>query len=155
MPVPLLRRRKPAPEVVPQRRPLLPPDHLEAHEQSLRLQYHSKTSDGIRMAHDDKGPTRLPALLEGIAQSKVELVEPVSIDLQQAAPAITRPDQATLWITAHRERSPSQGPLEIGPTERRIAVTGSGAQPCSHCGFTAVDRRAHYCPKCGMRTGRG
>ena len=246
MPVSLLRRRKPAPEAVPQHRPLLPPDHLEAHEQALRLQYRSKSSDGIRMAHDEKGPTRLPSLMEGIAQSRVELVEPVSIELQQAAPVITRPDEATLWITAHRERSPiarhalhvlelldaidlayetfavallygdtdlagfprydavvgglisywdettgelivraacgwggegaradtermaqrilaklvasvmaSQGALEIGPVERRVAVTGSGSQPCGHCGFTAVDRRAHYCAKCGMRTGRG
>jgi hypothetical protein len=27
--------------------------------------------------------------------------------------------------------------------------------PCPHCGFTQLDRRAHYCPKCGMRTARG
>lgn len=241
----LLRRNKKKQVTEPRRGPLLPPDHLEAHEQSLRLQYRAKSSDGIRMAHDDQGPRRLPELLEGIAISAVELIEPVDMDLQDAAPLITRPDEAMRWITAHRDRSAvarhaiqtlqlldsidlayetfavallhgetdlagfprydavvgglisywdeatgelvvraatawggegaradtermaqrllarlvasvmaSQGALEIGPAERRVAVTGSGAQPCSHCRFTAVDRRAYYCPKCGMRTAR-
>jgi hypothetical protein len=166
------------------------------------------------------------------------------MDLQDAAPYITHPDEAAMWITAHGNRSPiarhgiqilqlvdaidlgyetlavallhgetdlsgfprydaivgglisywdessgelvvratttwggdgarsdtdrmaqrllarlvanvmaDQGALEIGAAERRVA-TGAGAQPCAHCGFTAVDRRAYYCPKCGMRTER-
>lgn len=242
--MPLLRRNKKKPEPELQRRPMLPPDHLQAHEQALRLQYRAKSSDGMRMAHDARGPQRLPGLLDGIATSAVELVEPVDMDLQDAAPYITHPDEAAMWITAHGNRSPiarhgihilqlvdaidlgyetlavallhgetdlsgfpkydaivgglisywdessgelvvratttwggdgarsdtdrmaqrllarlvtnvmaDQGALEIGPAERRVA-TGVGARPCTHCGFTAVDRRAYYCPKCGMRTER-
>jgi hypothetical protein len=244
VPLTLLRRNRKKQEPETPRRPLLPPDHLEAHEQSLRLQYRSKSSDGIRMAHDDQGPKRLPELMEGIALSPVELIEPVAVELQDAAPHITRPHEATMWIAAHGDRSPvarhaiqvlqlldsidlayetlgvallhgdtdlagfprydaivggfisywdetsgelvvrasaawggdgaradtermaqrllarlvanvmaSQGALEIGPVERRVA-SSTGGQPCSHCGFTAVDRRAYYCPKCGMRTAR-
>lgn len=241
----LLRRNKKKPEPEQPRRPLLPPDHLEAHELSVRLQYRAKSSHGMRMAHDDQGPKRLPELLEGIAISPIELIEPVDMELQDAAPLITHPHEASMWIAAHGHRSAvarqaiqilqlvdaidlayetfgvallhgetdlagfprydavagglisywdetsgqlvvratatwggegaradtermaqrllarlvanvmaSQGALEIGPAERRVAVTGTGAQPCSHCGFTAVDRRAYYCPKCGMRTAR-
>ena len=46
----------------------------------------------------------------------------------------------------------SQGATELGRVERPVAVAGD--LPCPHCGFTALDRRAHYCPKCGMRTTR-
>lgn len=48
----------------------------------------------------------------------------------------------------------SQGATELGRVERPVAVIGDVPVPCSHCGFTALDRRAHYCPKCGMRTAR-
>jgi hypothetical protein len=46
----------------------------------------------------------------------------------------------------------SQGATELGRVERPVAVAGDAPVPCPHCGFTALDRRAHYCPKCGMRT---
>lgn len=49
----------------------------------------------------------------------------------------------------------SQGATELGRVERKVAVAGDAPVPCAHCGFTALDQRAHYCPKCGMRTARG
>lgn len=49
----------------------------------------------------------------------------------------------------------SQGATELGRVERPVAVAGDAPVPCPHCGFRALDRRAHYCPKCGMRTARG
>jgi hypothetical protein len=243
--VPVLTRKKRKVEEPPQRRPQLPPDHLLAHDQTLRLQYHAKSSDGMRMRHDDQGAKRLPELMEGIATSPIELVEPVSFELQGAAPVIVRTTEARLWLTAHGERSAiarhtlnileqldaidlayetaafgllhgemdlngfprydaicgglisywdettgqlvvraaagwggegaradiersaqrllarlvanvmaSQGALEIGPAERRVAAVGAESRPCGHCGFAALDRRAYYCPKCGMRTAR-
>lgn len=245
MRVPLLTRNKRKLEEPPPKRQLLPPDHLVAHEMSMRLHFHAKSSDGIRMKHDDQGAKRLPELMEGIALSSVDLIEPLSVELQGAAPKIVRPSEAQLWLSAHSGRSPiarhslhilesldaidlayetfavgllygdvdlngfprydaivgglisywdettgdlvvraaagwggegsradiersaqrilarlvtnvmaSQGAIEIGPAERRVAAVGVGSQPCSHCGFTALDRRAYYCPKCGMRTAR-
>lgn len=48
----------------------------------------------------------------------------------------------------------SQGATELGRVERPVAVGGGHVKPCGHCGFSAMDRRAHYCPKCGMRQDR-
>ena len=45
----------------------------------------------------------------------------------------------------------SQGATELGQVERPVAVAGAGQRPCPHCGFRQIDRRAHFCPKCGMR----
>lgn len=48
----------------------------------------------------------------------------------------------------------SQGATELGRVERPVAVADERHAPCPHCGFPALDRRAHYCPKCGMRLAR-
>lgn len=47
----------------------------------------------------------------------------------------------------------SQGALGLHPAERPVAVAGD-KRDCPHCKFGAVDRRAFYCPKCGMRLQR-
>ena len=49
----------------------------------------------------------------------------------------------------------SQGATELGRVERPVAVASDARMPCPHCGFMALDRRSHYCPKCGMRTAGG
>jgi hypothetical protein len=48
----------------------------------------------------------------------------------------------------------SQGATELGRVERPVAVAGEKRSSCPHCGFQAIDRRAFYCPKCGMRMSR-
>ena len=45
----------------------------------------------------------------------------------------------------------SQGAHGLHVTERPVA--GGGARACGHCGFSALDPSARYCPKCGMRQG--
>jgi hypothetical protein len=42
---------------------------------------------------------------------------------------------------------------ELAQVEKPVAH-GTKQEPCSHCGFTAIDRRSQYCPKCGMRVAR-
>lgn len=245
MPIPFFGRKKKAP-VRPAQRLTLPADQLELDDQSLRLQYRALSSHGVRMPANHDVPVRLPSLLEGFAMSEVELIEPLPIDFQDAAPSIVRPESALHWINAHYRRSPisrhallifeslnvldlayetfavcllhgevdgegfprfdaivggpvsywdetsgdlivriilgwggegvrgdthrfaqrlngrllgnllaSQGATELGRVERPVAVAGDAPVPCSHCGFTSLDRRSHYCPKCGMRTARG
>lgn len=240
MPLPFIgsrRKRRPAPPP----RVNLPPDTLEFDEHSLRLQYHSISSHGVRMPHTDDVPALLPRLLEGFAPS-VELIEPLDVDFQDAAPQILHPQIALQWINAHHGRSEigrqaiyilelldaidlayesfavallsgvvdgegfprfdaivggpisywdessgdlivrmalcwggegtkgdtqrtaqrllarlmsnllaSQGATELGRVERPVAVAGQERSPCPHCGFRQIDRRAHYCPKCGLR----
>jgi len=243
--IPFLNKgKKAAPKAAP--RPALPPDQLESEEAGIRLQYRALSSHGVRMPSDHDVPVRLPNLLEGYNLSMVELIEPLPIEFQDAAPNIIRPESALHWINAHYGRSAisrhallvlesldtldlayetfacallhgdvdgegfprfdaivggpvsywdetsgelivrvvvgwggegvrgdtqriaqrllsrilvnlltSQGATELGRVERPVAVAGDAPVPCPHCAFTQLDRRAHYCPKCGMRTARG
>ena len=220
----------------------VPPDTIEYEEASLRLQYHSMSSHGVRMPHANSVPTLLPSLLEGFA-TNVELIEPLDETFQDAAPQLLRPQVALEWINAHHGRSQigrhalyilesldaidlayetfavallygdvdgegfprfdaivggpisfwhegsgdlivrialawggegtkgdtqrtaqrllarlmsnmlaSQNATELGHVERPVAVAGGGPRPaCPHCGFRQIDRRAHFCPKCGLR----
>lgn len=246
MPIPFLGRRKKSAPARTAARPSLAPDQLELEDQSLRLHFRALSSHGVRMPAEHDIPVRLPSLLEGFALSSVELIEPLPVEFQNAAPSIVRPESALQWINAHHGRSPisrhalfilesldaldlayetfavallngdvdgegfprfdsivggpvsywdensgelivrivlgwggegvrgdthkivqrlharllgnllaSQGATELGRVERPVAVAGDAPMPCPHCGFTALDRRAHYCPKCGMRTARG
>jgi len=107
LPLPFLKRRprsKPI-EAMP-RRPAVAPDDLTVHDHSLRLQFHALSSDGLRVRADPQAMSRLPGLLDGIALSEVEVIEPVALEFKDAAPAITRPAGAEQWINAHRSLSP-------------------------------------------------
>ena len=243
MPIPFLGRskKKKARQAPP--RPALPPDQLELEDSQMRVQYRAMSSHGVRMPSDHDIPVRLPSVLEGFNLTEVELIEPLPIDFQDAAPNILRPEAALHWINAHHGRSSiarhallifelldaldlayetfactllsgdvdgegfprydaivggpvsywdetsgelivrivlgwggegvrgdtqknaqrlhsrllgnllaSQGATELGRVERPVAVAGDAPVPCPHCGFRALDRRSHYCPKCGMRT---
>jgi hypothetical protein len=241
VPLPFLGSRKNQKRPAAPLRVQLPPDTLEFEEASLRLQYHSMSSHGVRMPHTDDVPKLLPHLLEGFAQ-EVELIEPVDESFANAAPQLLRPQVALEWINAHHGRSnigrqalyilesldaidlayetfavallsgdldgegfprfdaivggpisfwdeasgdlivrialcwggegtkgdtqrvaqrllarllsnmlASQGATELGRVERPVAVAGQQRTACPHCGFRQIDRRAHYCPKCGLR----
>jgi hypothetical protein len=240
--LPKLRRQK-KPPVPVVRRPAVAPDDVETHDHTLRLQFRARASYGVRLPTDPQGPRILPRLLDGLALSEVELIEPMSDAYQQAAPVITNPKEAQLWLNAHGQRSPiarhalyvlelldaidlayetfavtllhgnldstgvprfdaivgglasywdettgelivrallawggegvradterfaqrvlprimanvlaSQGAMELGPSERPVAVAGGQRSACPHCGFTSIDSHSVYCPKCGMRT---
>jgi len=244
VPLPFLGRGKKKAAKTPLR-PALPPDQLELESQSLSLNYRAMSSHGVRTTAEHDVPTRLPSLLAGFALSPVELIEPLPVDFQDAAPSILRPDSALHWINVHHGRSPlarhalfvlesldtldlayetmavallngvldgegfprfdaifggpvsywdetsgelivrmvvgwggegvrgdtqraaqrllsrmlgdllaSQGATELGRVERPVAVAGDRRAVCPHCGFDAIDRRAFYCPKCGMRMPR-
>lgn len=103
MPLPF-RRRKPAPPPAPPR-PQITADSFTIHDHSLRLQFHAKSGDGVRLLGK---PTveELAGLLVGVAKVKPELVEPLNADAQSAAPDITRPADALLWINTHHRHDP-------------------------------------------------
>lgn len=240
MPIPFLGKKQKKQAPAPQR-VFLPPDQLDFQEQSLRLQFSSISSHGVRLTGAKDVQTLLPSLLEGFS-SKVELVEPLDTAFQDAAPQLLRPEVALHWINAHHGRSKigrhalyiletldaldlayetfavallqgdidvdgfprfdaivggpisywdessgdlivrmalawggegvrgdtqraaqkllarlmanmlaNQGATELGRVERPVAVLAEGQRPCPHCGFRQIDRRAHFCPKCGMR----
>ena len=104
MPLPFIHSRRKKRVVALPPRVSLPPDTLEFEEASLRVQYHSISSHGVRLPHTDDVPTLLPRLLEGFA-TEVELIEPLSAEFQDAAPQLLRPQTALQWINAHHGRS--------------------------------------------------
>ena len=223
----------------------MPPDQLELEGQSLSLHYRALSSHGVRTTAEHNVAVRLPTLMEGFNLTQVELIDPLPVEFQDAAPSIVRPETALHWINVHHGRSPlarhallilesldtldlayetmavallqgeldgegfprfdaifggpvsywdetvgradrahgrrlgrrgdarrhaanraatpvaparqparRQGATELGRVERPVAVSGGQRSACPHCAFDAMDRRAFYCPKCGMRMPR-
>jgi hypothetical protein len=224
--------------------PVLAPDSVVAHDYTLRLQYHAKSGDGVRMSKQPFGPQQLPEVLKTINASRIDLIEPLASEYQEAAPHITSPAEAMAWINARYNLDPltrhalylfesvdaidpayeslavgllhgdidasglprydailgglvsywdettgelivrpvvgwggagtrsdidrnaqkllarllaavlaSQDAVGLHSAERPVAIAGE-KRDCPHCKFAAVDRRAFYCPKCGMRLTR-
>ena len=224
--------------------PAVAPDSVVHHDYNLRLQYHAKSGDGVRMSSQPFGPRELPRVLSSLNATHVDLVEPLGSEFQNAAPLITSPGQAMQWINARYTLAPltrhalylfesvdaidpayetlavgllhgdlaasglprydailgglisywdetsgdlvvrpvvgwggagtrsdvdrnaqrllakllaamlaSQGALGLHSAEKPVAVSGD-KRACPHCKFSAVDLRAFYCPKCGMRLQR-
>jgi hypothetical protein len=105
LPLPFLKRKKAEAPSGP-RRPAVAPDDVESQGQTLRLQFRTRSSNGVRLPSDPTGPRMLPNLLDGLALAEVELIEPLPAEYQDASPEITRVDEARLWLDAHGQRSP-------------------------------------------------
>lgn len=105
MPLDFLKRRSnvPGPAVAV---PEILPEEIVAQEHSLKLNYSAKTSEGVRLKAGPEAIGELPDMLLGLAKSEPELIEPLPIEYQDAAPAFQRPDEAMRWLQAHGERSP-------------------------------------------------
>jgi len=82
------------------------PEEAVAHEYQLRLNYAGKTSEGVRVKAGPAALAGLPAMLSGIAQTPVEVIEPLPIEFSGAAPTIARPSEAMQWLNAHHDLSP-------------------------------------------------
>ncbi len=109
MPLEFLKRRgepaKPAPAPAAGVR-TGPPEEVVAQDFQLKLYYAGKSSEGVRMRVGPQAMHELSGMLAGIAQSDVELVEPLPLEYAQAVPQIVRPSQAMQWLNAHHDLSP-------------------------------------------------
>ena len=115
MPLEFLKRKGSAdapPETVPtsEARPtsssLAMPEEVVAQEYLLKLYYAGKSSEGVRMKAGPDALSALPSMLAGLAQTEVEVVDPLPIEFSQATPAISRPSEAMQWLNAHHVHSP-------------------------------------------------
>jgi hypothetical protein len=87
--------------------PLEPlPEEIEAAEFALKLQYHAKSSDGVRFKSGPSVISGLPTIVSNIAESPIEVVEARSPEHQQARPSLVHPTEASQWLAAHHELSP-------------------------------------------------
>jgi hypothetical protein len=105
VPLPFFGRKKRPVKHAPQR-VRIPPDQVEFEEASLKLQYHAISSHGVRTPGDHDLDKRLAGLLSGFSRSAIEMVEPLPIEFEDAAPEVVRPEAALQWINAHHQRSP-------------------------------------------------
>lgn len=109
MPLEFLRKKTPppapAPAAAPARRTPLPEEAV-AQEHQLRLTYVGKTSEGVRMKGGAQAMASLPDMLLDIAQSPVEVVEPLEPELGHASPTIVRAGEAVQWLRARGHHSP-------------------------------------------------
>ena len=94
-----------APVARPTASPLLP-EEVVAQDHILKLYYAGKSSDGVRLKAGPKALAELPSMLTGLAQSPVEVVEPLPIEFSQATPTIVTPSEAMQWLNAHHVHSP-------------------------------------------------
>lgn len=105
MPLEFLRRRANEKPQQPSPSSLLP-EEVEAEEHTIKLTYRAKTSQGVRMAAGPAAMSELPEMLTGVAQTEVELVDPLAMEFQGASPWIVKPHEALQWINANHDRSP-------------------------------------------------
>lgn len=101
----LKKRRSKAPDPADQGPSVLPED-LEAEDYELRLTYRAKSSPGVRMTAGPGALEQLPALLGGIGRGDVALVQPLSVEDQEAAPRIVDPVQAMAWVNSRHDETP-------------------------------------------------
>ena len=99
-----LRRRKQEVEPPPPPTPYI--EEITAQEYSLKLAFLARSSDGLRLPADPRMKTMLPDVVEPLALGPVEVVEPVSHELAEAAPTIERIPELQQWIEARSALSP-------------------------------------------------
>ena len=99
-----LRRRNK--EVAPPPPPTPFIEEITAQEYSLKLAYLARSSDGLRLPADPRMKAMLPSVVEPLAEGPVEVLEPVSHELAEAAPTIERLPELQQWIEARSTVSP-------------------------------------------------
>jgi hypothetical protein len=99
-------RRRPAEKAESSDDNRLLPEDVEAEEHTLKLTYRAKSTQGVRMKAGPAAMGELPGMLTGVAQSEVEVVQPLAMEFQGAAPTIVHPHEALAWINANHDHSP-------------------------------------------------
>jgi hypothetical protein len=82
------------------------PEEAVAEDHQLRLNFAAKTSNGVRLQGGPNVLGALPQMLDGLAITDVEVVEPRETTLTVASPAIIRTQEAAEWLRAHGGASP-------------------------------------------------
>ena len=86
--------------------PIAVQEEVTAQQFSVKLAYLARSSDGLRMPADPRMLALLPSVVEPLAVGPVEVLEPVSNELAEAAPNIERIPQLEQWIAARANTSP-------------------------------------------------
>jgi len=95
-----LRRKKTEPEPPPTA-PMV--EDVEAAEYSARLTLMGKSGDALRLPAGPVVTAALPAVVESLAPGRVEVIEPLPLDLANASPAMERFNELQQWVVARRD----------------------------------------------------
>jgi hypothetical protein len=111
VPLEFLRRKGPETRGPKAAAPTLPvsqpvPEEAVAEDHQLRLNFGAKTSNGVRLQGRPDVLAALPRMLDGIAITDTEVVEPRETVLTVASPNIIRTQEAGEWLRAHGNASP-------------------------------------------------
>jgi hypothetical protein len=81
-------------------------EEITAQEYNLKLAFLARSSDGLRLPADPRMKAMLSSVVEPLAIGPVEVLEPVSHELADAAPTIERLHELQQWIAARSTVSP-------------------------------------------------
>jgi hypothetical protein len=81
-------------------------EEVEAQQYSLKLNFMARSSDGLRMQPDPAVRNALPGIVEPLASTPVEVVEPLPLEYADAAPTVERFNEMQQWVLARRDLTP-------------------------------------------------
>jgi hypothetical protein len=81
-------------------------EDVSAQSYTLKLNYLARSSDGLRMQADPAVRGLLPGIVEPLAMTSVETIEPLPLEYSDAAPTMERFNEMQQWVLARRELSP-------------------------------------------------
>jgi hypothetical protein len=99
-------RRKKQSDAPPPPPPMPVHEDVSAQQYSVKLAYLARSSDGLRMQPDPEVARALPGILEPLAESPVEVIEPLPIEYTDAAPNLERFNEMQQWVLARRDVAP-------------------------------------------------
>jgi hypothetical protein len=81
-------------------------EDVSAQQYALKLNYLARSSEGLRMQADPAVRGMLPSIVEPLATTTVETVEPLPLEYSDAAPNMERFNEMQQWVLARRELGP-------------------------------------------------
>lgn len=81
-------------------------EEVSAQSYSLKLNYLARSSDGLRMQPDPAVRAMLPGIVEPLAMTRVETIEPLPLEYSDAAPTVERFNEMQQWVLARRDLGP-------------------------------------------------
>jgi hypothetical protein len=81
-------------------------EDVSAQQYSVKLAYLARSSDGLRMQADPGLRELLPGIIEPLAETPIEVVEPLPMEFTDAAPQMERFTEMQQWVLARRELGP-------------------------------------------------
>jgi hypothetical protein len=100
----LRRNRKKEEEAPPPPAPMQ--EDVSGQEYQLNLAYLARSSDGLRLQANPQTRAMLPGIIEPLAISPVEEIEPLPLEFSDAAPLVQRFTEMQQWVLARKDLGP-------------------------------------------------